>query len=158
MKNYSNFLNAYKRIQNSYTNKIKLVLAGKGTDKLDLPNNCIALGMKKYIEEYYNIADIVIVPSAFGEGFSNVLVEGMLTNLLPIATNVGDAKKIIGSTGFILSGSDAETLSKELLKIIKIKKVLIRTMGRKARNRAHKLFAIGKMIRSYDNLFLKVKN
>lgn len=158
MKNYSNFLNAYKSIGNSYTNKIKLVLAGKGTDKLDLPNNCIALGMKKDIEEYYNVADIVIVPSAFGEGFSNVLVEGMLTNLFPVATNVGDAKKIIGSTGFILSGSDAETLSKELLKIIKIKKVLIRTMGRKARNRAHKLFAIEKMIRSYDNVFLKVKN
>ena len=157
MKNYYNFLNAYKSIGNTYTNKIKLVLAGKGTDKLDLPNNCIALGMKKDIEEYYNIADIVIVPSAFGEGFSNVLVEGMLTNLFPVATNVGDAKKIIGSTGFILSGSDAETLSKELSKIIKIKKAFIRIMGRKARNRAHKLFAIGKMIRSYDNVFLKVK-
>ena len=26
-------------------------------------------------------------------------------------------------------------------------------MGRKARNRAHKLFAIEKMIRSYDNVF-----
>ncbi len=157
MKNYNNFLNAYKSIGNIYTNKIKLVLAGKGTDKLDLPDNCIALGIKKDIEEYYNIADIVIVPSAFGEGFSNALVEGMLTNLFPVATNVGDAKKIIGNTGFILSGSDTETLSKELSKIIKIKKAFIRTMGRKARNRAHKLFAIGKMIRSYDNVFLKVK-
>ena len=152
MKNYNNFLNAYKSIGSTDNNKIKLVLAGKGTDKLDLPNNCIALGMKKDIEEYYNIADIVIVPSAFGEGFSNVLVEGMLTNLFPVATNVGDAKKIIGSTGFILSGSDAETLSKELSKIIKIKKHLLK-LGRKARNRAHKLFAIGKMIRSYDNVF-----
>ncbi len=66
------------------------------------------------------------MPSAFGEGFSNVLVEGMLTNLYPVATDVGDAKKIIGSTGFILSGSDAETLSKELSKIIKsLKKYLL---------------------------------
>ena len=133
------------------------MLAGKGTDKLDLPYNCIALGMKRNIEEYYNIADILIVPSAFGEGFSNALVEGMLTNLYPIATDVGDAKKIIGSTGFILSGSDEETLKKEFLKIIKVKQAFIKTMGRKARNRAHKLFAIGKMIRSYDNVFSKVK-
>ena len=113
--------------------------------------------MKTDIEKYYNIADIVVVPSAFGEGFSNVLVEGMLTNLFPVATDEGDAKKIIGSTGFILSGSDEETLKKELSSIIKIKQVFIKTLGRKARNRAHKLFTIGKMIRSYDNIFSKVK-
>ena len=100
---------------------------------------------------------IVIVPSAFGEGFSNVLVEGMLTSLFPVATDVGDAKKIIGSTGFILSDSDEETLKKEFSKIIKVKKALVKTMGRKARNRAHKLFAIEKMINSYDNVFSKVK-
>ncbi len=157
MKNYNNFLKAYKSIGGVCNSKIKLVLAGKGTDKLDLPHNCIALGMKKNIEEYYNIADIVIVPSAFGEGFSNVLVEGMLTKLYPVATDVGDAKKIIGNTGFILSGSDEETLKKEFLKIIKVKQAFIKTMGRKARNRAHKLFAIPKMIKSYDNVFSKVK-
>ena len=157
MKNYNNFLKAYKSIGSKCNHKIKLVLVGKGTDKLDLPHNCIALGMKKNIEEYYNIADIVIVPSAFGEGFSNVLVEGMLTNLFPVATDVGDAKKIIGSTGFILSDSDEETLKKELSKIIKIKKVFFKTMGRKARNRAHRLFTVEKMIRAYDNVFSKVK-
>ena len=157
MKNYNNFLKAYKGIGRPYTNKIKLVLAGKGTDKLDLPYNCITLGMKKDIEKYYNIADIVIVPSAFGEGFSNVLVEGMLTNLFPVATDVGDAKQIIGSTGFILNGFDEKTLKKELSKIIKIKKVFFKTMGRKARNRAHKLFTVEKMIRAYDNVFSKVK-
>ena len=157
MKNYNNLLKAYKGIVSICTNKIKLVLAGKGTDKLDLPYNSIALGMKKDIEKYYNIADIVIVPSAFGEGFSNVLVEGMLTSLFPVATDVGDAKKIIGSTGFILSGSDEETLKIELSKIIKVKKSFIKTTGIKARNRAHKLFAIEKMISSYDNVFLKVK-
>ena len=157
MKNYNNFLKAYKGLGNTYTSKIKLVLVGKGTDKLDLPYNCIALGMKIDIEKYYNIADVIIVPSAFGEGFSNVLVEGMLTNLFPVATDVGDAKKIIGSTGIILSGSDEETLKKELLKIIKTKQAFIKTMGKKARNRAYNLFAIGKMIRSYENIFSKVK-
>ena len=157
MKNYNNFLKAFKRIGSTNTNKIKLVIAGKGTDKLNLPYNCIALGMKKDIEEYYNLADIVILPSAFGEGFPNVLVEGMLTNLFPVATDVGDAKKIIGSTGFILSGFDEETLKKELSNVVKIKQAFIKTMGRKARNRAHKLFAIEKMIRSYDNVFLEVK-
>ena len=157
MKNYNNFLKAYKGLENMCNSKIKLVIVGKGTDKLDLPQNCIALGMKKNIEEYYSIADIVIVPSAFGEGFSNVLVEGMLTSLLPVATDVGDAKKIIGSTGFILSGYNEESLKIELSKIIKIKQIAIKTMGKKARDRAQKLFTVEKMIRSYDNVFSKIK-
>ena len=114
--------------------------------------------MKRNIEEYYNIADIIIVPSAFGEGFSNVLVEGMLTNLLPVATDVGDAKKIIGNTGYMLSGYNEETLKKELSKIIKIKQTVIKNMGRKARDRAHKLFTVEKMIKSYENVFSKVKH
>ena len=151
-------MKAYKGIGSPCTNKIKLVLAGKGTDKLDLPYNCITLGMKKDIEKYYNMADIVIVPSAFGEGFSNVLVEGMLTNLLPVATDVGDSKKIIGSTGFIIKGHSEETLKKELSKILKIKHTLIQSMGKKARHRAYKLFSVEKMIKSYDNIFSKVKS
>ena len=157
MKNYNNFLKAYKSIENTFNNKIKLVIVGKGTDKLDLPYNCIALGMKRNIEEYYSMADIIIVPSAFGEGFSNVLVEGMLTDLLPVATNVGDAKRIIGSTGFILSGYNEISLKKELLKITKIKQIFIKNRGRKARARALKLFTVEKMIRSYDDVFSKVK-
>ena len=157
MKNHNNFLKAYSGLEGAFNKKIKLVLAGKGTDKLDLPDNCIALGMKKNIEDYYNIADVIIVPSAFGEGFSNVLVEGMLTNLLPIATEVGDAKKIIGNTGFTIKGHTEETLKKELSKIIKIKHTLIQNMGRKARDRAYKLFSVEKMIKSYDNIFSKMK-
>ena len=157
MKNYHNLLKAYQSIKNNYNNKIKLVLVGKGTDKLDLPYNCIALGMKKNIEAYYSLADIIIVPSAFGEGFSNVLVEGMLTNLLPVATEVGDSKKIIGNTGFILSGYSEESLKKELSKIIEIKEIVIRAMAKKARERAYNLFTVEKMIRSYKNIFFQVK-
>ena len=157
MKNHNNFLKAFMGIENIFKDKVKLVLVGKGTDKLDLPYNCIALGMKQNIEEYYSMADIIIVPSAFGEGFSNVLVEGMLTNLLPVATNVGDAKKIIGSTGFMLSGFNEEILKKELSKIIKLKQTVIKTKGSKARDRAYKLFTVDKMIKSYEKVFLKAK-
>ena len=117
----------------------------------------IAPAMIKNIEEYYNIADIVIVPSAFGEGFSNVLVEGMLTNLLPVATEVGDARKIIGKTGFIIRGHNKEILKNELSKIIKIKPTVIKQMSIKARDRANKLFTVKKMIKSYNNTFSKVK-
>ena len=104
------------------------------------------------------MADIVIVPSAFGEGFSNVLVEGMLTKLLPVATDVGDAKKIIGKTGFIIKGHSVEILQNELSKVIKIEKKVIESMGRKARNRAKKLFTVSNMVKSYESIFMQVKS
>ena len=156
MKDHDTLIKAFKKLSSKFPSVI-LLLAGLGTEKIKNLNKIITLGPRKDIEYIYSASDIIISSSAFGEGFSNVLVEGMLTNLYPVATDVGDAKKIIGSTGFILSGSDEETLKKEFSKIIKIKQVFIKTMGRKARNRAHKLFAIPKMIKSYDNVFSKVK-
>jgi glycosyltransferase involved in cell wall biosynthesis len=131
-------------------------LIGKDTDKLKLPIDCIALGMKKDIEIYYNLADIIISPSAFGEGFSNVLIEGMLTNLLPVATDVGDSKKIIGNTGYIIESSNIETIQNKLLKIINLKNLHIKNLANKSRNRASKMFSVNKMIQSYNNIYTEV--
>ena len=157
MKNYSNFLKAYENLESFHKKKSKLILIGKGTDQLIVPNNCIALGMKQNVELYYSMADIIIVPSAFGEGFSNVLAEGMLTKLLPVATDIGDAKKIIGKTGFIIKGHSVESLENNLLKIINLKKNIIKSMGEKARFRANKLFTVENMVKSYDVIYNKVK-
>ena len=147
----------HANVENYNKKKSKLILIGKGTGQLVVPNNCIALGMKKNIEAYYSMADIIIVPSAFGEGFSNVLAEGMLTNLLPVATDIGDAKKIIGKTGFIIRGHNVESLENNLLKIINLKKNVIKNMGKKARFRAYKLFTVDNMIKSYNIIYNKVK-
>ena len=105
----------------------------------------------------YDKADIIIVPSSFGEGFSNVLAEGMLTNLLPVATDIGDAKKIIGKTGFIIKGHNIESLENNLLKIINLKKNVIKNMGKKARFRASKIFTVENMVKSYESIYIKVK-
>ena len=157
MKNYDNFLKAYGNAGSYHKKKSKLILIGKGTEQLAVPKNCIALGMKKNIELYYSMADIIIVPSAFGEGFSNVLAEGMLTNLLPVATDIGDAKKIIGKTGFIIKDHNVESIENNLLKIINLKKNVIKNMGKKARLRAKKLFTLESMVKSYDTIYSKVK-
>jgi glycosyltransferase involved in cell wall biosynthesis len=156
MKNYENFLKAFEFVKKSNSINSKLVLIGKDTDKLKLPIDCIALGMKKDIEIYYNLADIIISPSAFGEGFSNVLIEGMLTNLLPVATDVGDSKKIIGNTGYIIESSNIETIQNKLLKIINLKNLHIKNLANKSRNRASKMFSVNKMIQSYNNIYTEV--
>ncbi len=52
--------------------------------------------------DLYPIADIVVSSSAFGEGFSNAVAEGMSAGLIPVATDVGDTMRIIGDTGHLV--------------------------------------------------------
>ena len=156
MKNHQGFLNSFKVAKDNGLNNLKLVLVGKDTERLDLPYDCISLGMRLDIEKYYNIADVIILPSLFGEGFSNVLVEGMLTNLVPVASHVGDSKKIISDTGFIVKELNDTGLLKVLVKISKSKKAMINKLGKKARLRASKMFTPKIMIESYNNIYCKM--
>ena len=156
MKNHHGFLNAFKLAKNNGLDNLKLVLVGKDTERLKLPYDSIALGMKLNIEKYYNLADVIILPSLFGEGFSNVLVEGMLTNLLPVSSNVGDSKKIIGHTGFIVKELNDSGFVNVLVKISKSKKITINQFGKKARLRASKNFTPKIMIESYNNIYSKI--
>ncbi len=153
MKNHNNFLKAFEKAKKFKCDSLKLVLIGKGTDLLNLPDHCTSLGMKLNVEKYYNLADFIILPSSFGEGFSNVLVEGMLSELYPIATNVGDAKTIIGKTGLIIPKAEEKYFIQVLKKIAKTKKNIIFNSGRASRKRAKELFSSVKMKNSYENLY-----
>ena len=112
--------------------------------------------MRLDIEKYYNMADIIISPSRFGEGFSNVLVEGMLTELVPIATNIGDAKKIVGDAGYIASNTNVSGLKKVLSKVVKKGNKIIKAEGIKAKKRANKIFTINLMVESYNRIYKEV--
>lgn len=90
------------------------LLVGAGTEKLTLPDNVRSLGLRRDVERIYACADVVVSTSAFGEGFSNVLAEGMSAGLVPVATDVGDSKLVIGDTGYLIPRRDPEMLAKTL--------------------------------------------
>ncbi len=96
------------------TPQIQWLLVGTGTGALSLPANARALGIRRDVERLYACADMVVSTSAFAEGFSNVIAEGMSTGLIPIATDVGDARLIVGDTGKILAPRDADRLARAL--------------------------------------------
>jgi glycosyltransferase involved in cell wall biosynthesis len=109
MKDHANFLQAMKNLP-----QIRGVLVGAQTESLELPGNVIALGLRTDVERLYRCADIVASSSAFGEGFSNTIAEGMSSGLVPVATDVGDARLIVGNTGQVVPIRDPEGLARAL--------------------------------------------
>jgi glycosyltransferase involved in cell wall biosynthesis len=109
MKDHASFLKAMAAVPH-----IRGVLVGAQTDTLDLPANVMALGLRTDVDRLYRSADIVASSSAFGEGFSNALAEGMSSGLVPVATDVGDSRLIVGDAGQIVPIRDPDALAKAL--------------------------------------------
>lgn len=63
----------------------------------------ILLDSVKNINEIYNLIDLNVLSSSFGEGFPNVLAEGMLSESVTISSNVGDAEVIVTNHNHIFN-------------------------------------------------------
>lgn len=97
--------------------EIAFLLVGAGTERLRLPANVRALGRRDDIARLYAAADIVVSSSAFGEGFSNALAEGMAAGLVPVATRVGDAGAILDGLGRMVEPSHPDVLAAALREV-----------------------------------------
>ena len=148
MKDQPTFLAAMQHLPH-----VTGLLVGKGTDALTLPANVRALGMRGDVQRLYAGADIVVSSSAFGEGFSNVIAEGMAAGLIPIATNVGDASAIVGDTGAIVPPRTANDLATAIAAAAGLSAAERRAQGLAARARIEGQFTIDNAIDAYAHLY-----
>ena len=149
--------------------KIKLLLLGRDIDikyenlkkeltKYKLLKNVLLINETEEVNEILNVADIGIFSSKGNEGFPNVIAEKMLTKIPCIASDVGDAPRIVGNNGLIFKKNNWIDLNKKINIIYdqfvfnqldwKSKKFF-------SRKKIVENFSIKKMLKSYQNIWGK---
>jgi glycosyltransferase involved in cell wall biosynthesis len=102
----------------------------------------------------YHAADVVCLPSAFGEGFPNVLAEAMSAGLLCVATAVGDSAAVLGPYGWVVPARDPAAMAGALLDAARAG-TQEAADGSPLRRRVIETFGVERMIVSTEKLLLQ---
>lgn len=133
---------------------VVFLAAGKGTEALAGPPNLRGLGIRADMPALYAAADAVLSTSAFGEGFSNVIAEGMAAGLPAVATDVGDARRIVGEAGAIVPPRDPAALAAALDAIAAPTPDERAERAAAARARIEERFSLARCVAAFDALHL----
>ncbi len=156
MKDHANFLTALRRLADQGKD-FSFVLVGTGTgqenselsdlvESRNLQNRACRLGPRVDMPAILAALDIVCLPSAFGEGFSNVLGESMASGVPCVATDIGDARRIIGETGEIVPAMDPIALADGINRLVDRLNARPAAVRADARARIVENFSLNRMI------------
>jgi len=147
--------------------KIKLTIIGAGD--IDKYRNLVKkLGISEQINftgkipfnktiDFYDKADILVVPSLWPEPFGRTIIEGMARKCVVIATNHGGPKEIIehNKTGFLFEPGNHKELAKIILNLYN-EKAKMKTIQKNARKHAINQFQPRKIAKEYNHLFKEI--
>jgi len=165
-KDYANLLQALSILQ-SRNIAIRCVLIGTNLNgdneklvrqiqDLGLEEIVILLDRRTDIAAVMSALDVHVLPSAYGEGFPNVVAEAMACGTPCVVTDVGDAACIVGDIGWVVPPRDFKALADTIEKAFEERKEdqwLQRCNS--ARRRIEQQFSINKMIANYHELWLE---
>mgnify|MGYP001765043999 CR=1 FL=1 len=99
--------------------------------------------------------DIVALSSSWGEGFPNIVGEAMACGVPCIATDVGDAARVIGQTGLVVPPGDERAMAQALDRLVRLGPSGRELMGIAARKRIRDNFSIQRIATDYADLYLR---
>jgi len=120
MKDHANLLQAAARCADKHPDA-RFVCVGTGqadyrrkleatANSLGLSDRVVWAGEIGDVRAAYSAFDIATLTSAFGEGFPNVIGEAMACGVPVVATDVGDAREIVGEHGEVVPPKQPELL------------------------------------------------
>lgn len=125
-----------------------------------IEDRIILVGQRADIPQVMNGLDLHVLSSK-SEAFPNVVAEAMACGVPCVATDVGDASKILGETGWVVRPSDPVALSSAIKLAINEwagKKTEWKIRQEEARNIIKENYSVERMFSSYESVWLETIN
>ena len=100
----------------------------------------------------------ILCLSSKAEGFPNVIGEAMSTGLPCITTDVGDAKEIVGDTGWVVPVNNPLLFAKCIVNVMKIPREKFQKYGKSARKKIINNYDINYVKNEYISLYHSLLN
>lgn len=110
------------------------------------------MGERKDISNIMYALDVYCLSSK-SEGFPNVVAEAMLMQTPCVVTDVGDAKRIVGSLGKVVPSNNASELANALLEMERLDTHELRKIGRASREKILETYNIEVIAQQYSRLY-----
>lgn len=118
---------------------------------LELGKDVAGLGPRNDVPRLMSACDLFVLHSA-GEAFPNVLIQAMACECACVATDAGDARRILNDDENVVPTRDSEALAKRIAEMLSAPEAL-RAAGKRNRERVLELFSVEKIIRGYEALW-----
>ncbi|BAV65635.1 glycosyltransferase [Sphingobium cloacae] len=162
MKDVANLIDAVGRARKAGVD-VHLLLMGQDMDRPSgrfgqliggLPADRLTLrGHVSSLADVLPGLDLLVLPSAWGEGFPNILGEAMACAVPCIATDVGDSRWIVGDAGITVPPCAPDKLAEAIMTMWEMGRAGRKRLGAAARARVKADFSIGRIAASYDQLY-----
>lgn len=134
---------------------VQAFAAGIGTEDLPPAPRLHRLGRRQDVPTLLAAADLLVSPSAFGEGFSNAIGEAMAAALPVVATDIGDARLIVGPAGRIVPPGRPDALAEAVGSLLALPREDFTALGQTARARIEAEFTLEKAADRFRRLYLE---
>jgi len=148
MKDHQTLLAAMRLIP-----EIHCLAIGAGTENLPDLRNLHRLGRRDDVPRLLQAADVIVSSSAYGEGFSNALAEGMAAGLPAVATDVGDARELVADTGVIVAARDPAALAAGIRSLVSEDGEAHRRRSEHSRNRIKENFSLARAVAQFGDTY-----
>lgn len=167
MKDWANLLAAVALLRAARP-ELRLAMIGRGFGPDDpdaagmvaragLAGAVALLGERDDLHELMPGLDVLALPSAWGEGFPNVLGEAMASGVPCVATDIGDSAWIVGEFGLVVPARDSSALAAALGRLLDLGTGGRERLGGGARDHVAAHFSLAEVARRYAELYATVK-
>jgi len=166
-KDHENLLRALAVLRGQRATGWRCLMVGPGVDEnndtlrssranKELDSLVSLCGPTDDVPRLMNAIDLLVLPSAFGEAFPNVVAEAMACGTPCLVTDVGDAALMVGNTGWVVPPSDPAALAGALAAALDLRDAGSEKWGSRqkrcvARVREH--FSLERMVSAYRDVW-----